>query len=81
MSDSDQRRKIIHVDMDCFYAAIEVRERPELKGKTDRKFLFRPPAPASSSARGWRGPETGTADLQSVGPYREITRIGKVSDY
>ncbi len=26
------RRKIIHIDMDCFYAAIEMRERPELKG-------------------------------------------------
>lgn len=26
-------RKIIHVDMDCFYAAIELRERPELIGK------------------------------------------------
>ncbi|MEM1441907.1 MAG: DNA polymerase IV [Verrucomicrobiota bacterium] len=26
-------RKIIHVDMDCFYAAIELRERPELVGK------------------------------------------------
>ncbi|MEM6915035.1 MAG: DNA polymerase IV [Verrucomicrobiota bacterium] len=26
-------RKIIHVDMDCFYAAIELRERPELAGK------------------------------------------------
>ncbi|MDF1738426.1 MAG: DNA polymerase IV [Verrucomicrobiales bacterium] len=26
-------RKIIHVDMDCFYAAIEMRERPELVGK------------------------------------------------
>jgi len=25
-------RKIIHLDMDCFYAAIELRERPELKG-------------------------------------------------
>lgn len=25
--------KIIHVDMDCFYAAIELRERPELRGK------------------------------------------------
>ncbi|MEM9015579.1 MAG: DNA polymerase IV [Verrucomicrobiota bacterium] len=24
---------MIHVDMDCFYAAIELRERPELKGK------------------------------------------------
>lgn len=26
-------RKIIHLDMDCFYAAIEMRERPELAGK------------------------------------------------
>lgn len=26
-------RKIIHVDMDCFFAAIEVRENPALRGK------------------------------------------------
>ena len=26
-------RKIIHVDMDCFYAAIEMREHPELAGQ------------------------------------------------
>ena len=26
-------RKIIHIDMDCFYAAIEIRERPELLGR------------------------------------------------
>jgi DNA polymerase-4 len=28
-----QSRAIIHLDMDCFYAAIEVRDRPALRGK------------------------------------------------
>jgi DNA polymerase-4 len=27
------RRAIIHLDMDCFYAAIEMRDRPSLRGK------------------------------------------------
>lgn len=27
------QRKIIHIDMDCFYAAVEVRENPELRGQ------------------------------------------------
>ena len=26
-------RKIIHLDMDCFYAAVEMREHPELAGQ------------------------------------------------
>ncbi|QDF67882.1 DNA polymerase IV [Shewanella sp. SNU WT4] len=26
-------RKIIHIDMDCFYAAVEMRDNPELQGK------------------------------------------------
>ncbi|WP_395373107.1 DNA polymerase IV [Marinicella sp. W31] len=28
-----KQRKIIHIDMDCFYAAVETRENPQLKGK------------------------------------------------
>lgn len=27
------QRKIIHIDMDCFYAAIEIRDNPELRNK------------------------------------------------
>ena len=26
-------QRIIHVDMDCFYAAVEERERPDLRGR------------------------------------------------
>ncbi|MGV6989138.1 DNA polymerase IV [Testudinibacter sp. P80/BLE/0925] len=28
-----QQRKIIHIDMDCFFAAVEMRENPTLQGK------------------------------------------------
>jgi len=30
---TDTRQFIFHVDLDCFYAAVEMRENPELKGK------------------------------------------------
>jgi DNA polymerase-4 len=42
--DAEGSRRIVHVDMDCFYAAIEMRERPELAG--------RPVAVGGSSGRG-----------------------------
>jgi DNA polymerase-4 len=30
---SEPLRKIIHIDMDCFYAAVEMRDNPKLRGK------------------------------------------------
>lgn len=33
MDSAPPQRKIIHVDMDMFYAAVELRDRPELRGK------------------------------------------------
>jgi DNA polymerase-4 len=33
VQNEQQPRAIIHLDMDCFYAAIEVRDRPSLRGK------------------------------------------------
>ena len=33
MEKESKPRAIIHLDMDCFYAAIEVRDRPSLRGK------------------------------------------------
>lgn len=33
MQEASKARAIIHLDMDCFYAAIEVRDKPSLRGK------------------------------------------------
>ncbi|MEM0897602.1 MAG: DNA polymerase IV [Verrucomicrobiota bacterium] len=43
-SSAETGRKILHVDMDCFYAAIEIRDDPDLRG--------RPVAVGGASQRG-----------------------------
>ena len=43
-SEQERPRKIIHIDMDAFYASVEQRDNPELRGK--------PVAVGGSQARG-----------------------------
>uniref|UniRef100_UPI0038B69CC9 DNA polymerase IV n=1 Tax=Vibrio nitrifigilis TaxID=2789781 RepID=UPI0038B69CC9 len=33
MENISQQRKIIHIDMDCFYAAVEMRDNPQYRGR------------------------------------------------
>ena len=39
---NDLSRKIIHIDMDAFFAAVEIRDNPKLKGKINIPSPFLP---------------------------------------
>ncbi|AGH80809.1 DNA polymerase IV [Psychromonas sp. CNPT3] len=47
MAELEQQRKIIHIDMDCFYAAVEMRDHPQYRdialaigGRVDRRSVL-----------------------------------------
>ena len=52
-------KKFIHLDMDAFFAAVEQRDNPELKGKIDQSYV--------NFSEGWlRGFEKKAEDIKSI---------------
>ena len=58
---ADAPRTILHADMDAFYAAIEQRDRPELRGKP---VIIGGHGPRQGLAAGHRRCAVGVADLE-----------------
>ena len=70
----EESRKIIHVDMDCFFAAVEMRENPSLKnvpvavgGRADPQFASA--AGSADACANWIFDERSAVNMSAAGEF------------